>query len=506
MIYIYAFLFIFITTLSTAQDYNSYDIIRTTFPDVENLLDTEVAISPIDNSIFTAGYARINGISNVSVVKYLPNLTIDTSFGVDGLFNLPLNSNAIARDIIIQDDGKILVVGIVFSPNGDSFIIRLNPDGALDTSFNNTGVIMITNGFKNHLNTVTIVNNKILIGGGISSSEDQSSLALLRINMDGSYDTTFGDNGILLINVNSYYADGPASQFNTIVDFKIVNDLIIMLATTGNNVLTLKYTLEGQPTTYGGDGVVDLSSTNGSITLRPKEIFINSDNTAFIHYNWRCDGQACNPGGGSNVRGIIYKILENGENDISFNENSFYLISVLFPGAYDAIAVTENQDIYMGYFFQHDFRIKKINAAGDLITFWNASSHSLEARKLDPFKMILFPTESEILMLAQPSTGETDGHLSKIFANATLIGILGVDDITSTDQIKAYPNPSKDRFFLEGLFSNNAKVQVIDALGKVVFKKNITAFDKQIDLNDQPKGIYFIKIEGQATSLKVIKN
>lgn len=507
MRYLYSLIFLFITTLSIAQDFTSYDIIRTTFPGIDNLLDTEVAISPVDNSIFTAGNALVNEVNNVSVVKYLPNLTIDTSFGIDGLFTLSLNGNAIARDLIVQNDGKIIVVGSVFPPSGDSFIIRLNTDGTLDTSFNSTGMILLSNSFINNLNVTTIVNNKILVGGGISSSEDQSDLALLQLNMDGSYDSSFGNNGILLINVNDYFQNGPADAFNRIVDFKIVNNVIIMLATTGNNVLTLKYTLDGQPTSYGDDGVVVLNSSSSSVTLRPKEIFINNDNTAYIHYTWRCDGTACNPGSGSNVRGIIYKILENGEIDTNYSDNGFYQTSILFAGASDAIAVTENQEIYIGYFHLLEFYIRKINNDAEQISFWDSSSHSLEARKLNPNKLILFPTENEALILAKPRVGQEDRHLSKIFANATLIGILGVDDVLSTDQVKAYPNPSKDRFFLEGIFPNNTNIQVIDITGKIILEKDITITDKQIDLSNHPKGVYFIKINGQISSThKVIKN
>jgi hypothetical protein len=62
----------------------------------------------------------------------------------------------------------------------------------------------------------------------------------------------------------------------------------------------------------------------------------------------------------------------------------------------------------------------------------------------------------------------------------------------SEKNISVFPNPANDILYINGL-SQNTKVSIFDIFGKMVFSKQIT--NNQIDLNSFQSGVYSIKME-----------
>ena len=93
-----------------------------------------------DGTILIAGgtsRAPRNTVANLSVLKLLPSGAHDPSFGVDGLSEVVLATNSLGKSISIQPNGKIVVGG----QNGSSFVVvRLNSDGSPDSSFAGDGI------------------------------------------------------------------------------------------------------------------------------------------------------------------------------------------------------------------------------------------------------------------------------------------------------------------------------------------------------------------------------
>lgn len=524
MRYLFSIFFLFITAFSTAQDIDSYEFI---IQELEgHKLYGQKLIIDNQANMYAIGYSTPEELPDPDwrffVIKYLPNADLDTSFGVDGIFSYSFEEGTgFATDLLVLPNGKIMVIGnIRFIENNtllhNTFIARLNPEGTFDTDFNSVGYTILDDDYQSEGNKMILTSdNKILIAGGISTAEEQSNLAFIQLNIDGSYDTSFGTNGIQLMDTSSYYYEGDYDQFSTIEDFEIQSDgSMIALATTGNNYLIVKFTPElTLDTTFGnGEGLFEYNSSmqgyGTGYNYRPQNIFLNDDDTMYVFYVRNCDFTTCNAGDASNSHLQIAKIHQDGTLDTSFAEEGIFYNGKIYGGA--EVSVTADQKITIAYGNPTDFRLKKIDSQGNLdpslsgSSIWISANHSYTARKLAPTAMIAHPLDDEIIILGWHRGPGIDQLL--IFGNITLIGILGVDDVTGTDQIKAYPNPSKDRFFLEGDFSNNTKIQVIDITGKIIFEKNITITDKQIDLSNQPKGVYFIKINGQTSSThKVIK-
>lgn len=136
-----------------------------------------------DGKIIIGGQLFLfNGTTVNRIARLNTDGSLDTSFNQGSGANLPIET------ISIQDDGKIIIVGLFTLYNGTIInkIARLNADGSLDTSFDpGTGA-------NNNIDTCSIQSDgKIVIGGQFTSFDGTSINRIARLNTDGSLDTTF---------------------------------------------------------------------------------------------------------------------------------------------------------------------------------------------------------------------------------------------------------------------------------------------------------------------------
>lgn len=160
-------------------------------------LDTSFASSVFSAGIINTILTGVDGRILIGGGVTFPNAARDTFalLGPTGTLDPTFTLNATAaggtRAIAIQPDGKFLVAGLFNRVNGTSRqrLVRFNVDGTVDASFNTSTA---------NLNIVTNLliqpDGKILVGGAGLSQNNGSpgpSVALIRLNADGSYDTTF---------------------------------------------------------------------------------------------------------------------------------------------------------------------------------------------------------------------------------------------------------------------------------------------------------------------------
>lgn len=88
--------------------------------------------------VVTAVNASGSGSSqNIAIARYLPNGTLDDSFGSAGLFHLDVDGGTDdARAVKVYSDGSVLVAGsLTTDAHADFGLVKLQPDGSLDTTF-----------------------------------------------------------------------------------------------------------------------------------------------------------------------------------------------------------------------------------------------------------------------------------------------------------------------------------------------------------------------------------
>jgi uncharacterized delta-60 repeat protein len=138
-----------------------------------------------DGKILAGGRFRsVNGVARTHIVRLNPDGSSDTSF--NPTFYPSLDYDLFA--IVLQSDGKILVGGWFDEVNGAirQRIARLNPDGSLDTTF------VPPPGAINWISSIAVQpDGKVVIGGHfwILDGQDRSNIA--RLNANGSLDSSF---------------------------------------------------------------------------------------------------------------------------------------------------------------------------------------------------------------------------------------------------------------------------------------------------------------------------
>ncbi|MCH2223158.1 MAG: T9SS type A sorting domain-containing protein [Crocinitomicaceae bacterium] len=134
------------------------------------------------NRIVAGEFLNYNG----QPAKYLTRIT--PTGALDPTFNqLQVNPSYHILAIDVQDNGKILVGGAFSFYNGISRnIVRLNVDGTVDTTFN---IGNIANG---SISSIKIQpDGKILVGGFFTTWNGAPTNYIVRLNTDGSIDPTF---------------------------------------------------------------------------------------------------------------------------------------------------------------------------------------------------------------------------------------------------------------------------------------------------------------------------
>jgi uncharacterized delta-60 repeat protein len=134
-----------------------------------------------DGKILIAGkFHSLGGNTHDNIARLSSTGTLEATFTA--------STNGIIYSLLVQPDGKILIGGsftqVYSSPR--SGIARLNTDGTIDTSFNpGTGV----NGSA--VNSIVLQEDKILIAGNFSTYNGTSRSKIARLNANGSLETSF---------------------------------------------------------------------------------------------------------------------------------------------------------------------------------------------------------------------------------------------------------------------------------------------------------------------------
>ena len=220
----------------------------------------------VGGNAYTANPKNLNTTdTDVAVlIRYNNDGTIDTSFGNDGIvtynYNVIYNSNEInisVGKLVLQQDGKILAL-IEGGPS--LFFVRFNTDGSIDTSFGNNGILIFTTVFSSF---VIQPDDKIITAYrqehyNTFGQVDSSYFRTERYNIDGTLDTTFGTNG----NVTTDFGFG----YNAVLAITLLPDgKVIVAGNSYNDKFALaRYTANGDlDTTFDNDGKVITSLGNG---------------------------------------------------------------------------------------------------------------------------------------------------------------------------------------------------------------------------------------------------
>jgi uncharacterized delta-60 repeat protein len=191
-----------------------------------------------DGKIIVAGFSLdSNNVSKFSLARYNINGTLDNSFGSSGkIIESFGNDNCGSNSLIIQSDNKIVLAGYF---SGDFAISRFNMDGSIDNLFGTNGKI-ITDFYGNEdIGRCVAIqpDGRIIVTGNSSTN-----IALIRYNIDGTLDNSFGISGKIITNINN---NEVANSIALQTDGKIIITGGVHYDSTSFDLIVLRYNLNG---------------------------------------------------------------------------------------------------------------------------------------------------------------------------------------------------------------------------------------------------------------------
>jgi uncharacterized delta-60 repeat protein len=222
-----------------------------------------------DGKIIVAGTGNsgTTATNDFTLIRLNADGTLDTSFNGNGKLVVPVGTNAdTANGALLQQDGKIVVSGTVATGTFPDYgLIRVNADGTLDSTFGNGGKLILPVGVGNDASyVVTQQGDGKLIAAGYSRSttaaDSDWDMSLVRLNANGTPDTTFGSAGKVITHIGN--------QNDRIFAIQIQPDGKIVTAGTMNSQISNSLGGQFAITRYNADGTIDTSfGTDGIATL-----------------------------------------------------------------------------------------------------------------------------------------------------------------------------------------------------------------------------------------------
>ena len=235
----------------------------------------------------------------------------DSTFATDGVFILDASPDFddYFFDMIVLPDNKIIAVGYVISESGqsDMLLVQLEEDGALDVSFGVNGILVLDiNTWDQAFSVIPFIDGKLVVAGRSGPMSSATQMTVVMLNADGSLDEDFAQAGVLQVSAGF----GSSSANALLVD----EDNNILVGGNSNfDIHVLKFTSTGEPVPdFGMNGLATISYV----------------------FPLSCDDMALQPDGKLVIGGkvnpftddiVVIRLNEDGSNDEDFGDDSFFI-------------------------------------------------------------------------------------------------------------------------------------------------------------------------------------
>ncbi len=277
----------------------------------------------IDGSgkIVVAGSSYYNGYNgdDIAVVRYLSDGSLDLSFGTGGKVTTAIGSgDDYGYAVAIDDSGKIVVAGYSVSgsrTNTDVAVVRYLSDGSLDTSFDSDGKVTTNFGsfdirsFDRGYAVAIDDSGKIVVAGS-SNNGSGKDFAVVRYLSDGSLDLSFDSDG----KVTTAIGSGTSTDQGYAVAIDDSGKIVVAGYSYGSNndFAVVRYLSDGSlDLSFDSDGKVTTAIGSGTSTDQGYAVAIDDSGKIVVAgYSY-----------GSNNDFAVVRYLSDGSLDLSFDSD-----------------------------------------------------------------------------------------------------------------------------------------------------------------------------------------
>ncbi|MVN89119.1 hypothetical protein GO986_20470 [Deinococcus sp. HMF7620] len=205
---------------------------------------------------------------------------LDTCFGSGGIVRVDARTNDDLRGVVVQSSGKIVVAGDASSAQNDSdtVLVRYTAEGLPDTTFGTNGrAINVFGGDDQVLGLRQQTDGKLVIGGtnripGVNGNPSTygTDFAATRYSADGVLDSSFGTNGYAIVN---------RTGVDSLTALAVQGDnKVVLIGTTTTSARIVRLNANGSlDTTFDTDGIVDFKYSTTALVQVPNAVEIQSD-------------------------------------------------------------------------------------------------------------------------------------------------------------------------------------------------------------------------------------
>jgi uncharacterized delta-60 repeat protein len=496
-------LFILISFLSFSQSVqidSTYVLNGINKLEIVNGGDDQALLSAVqtDGKILICGPSYNPSANNTYpfVSRYLKNGILDSTFNNTGINVLSTLPTCSPYSMVIQNDGKIIIAGQEFYQGKlRGIVIRFTVDGQLDTSFNTTGYSRTANTSRDHFGrSVTMQNNKIILAGYIEKTSSNSDFFATRFLNSGLIDSTFGTNGFI---EKDFGGKDICRGVTVQADKKLILSGFEQNSSSPNMVRLLE----------NGSEDVSFSSNWASNDKYPysfpyQSIVLEDDKILSLGFSW--DSIT------SKINVYAMRLLPNGVKDLSFADNGEFMFNLPGEDTYGIYGLQrENGNIVIvgnsgtANTKQMDLFAIGLNSNGGIDSSFqdNGIYTTSISAKYDLLNAVHLGSNNTIL-----ATGyyNISSYTHKPVIVQFKIDKL-IDNITPLEKLlnfSIYPNPlSSDIIRFENNSGSDLLVTIYNVTGELIYT-NIKV-DKgtlgTINLELLHSGIYFLKAYSETT-------
>jgi uncharacterized delta-60 repeat protein len=473
---------------------------------------TDIAHSSVLDStgrLIVAGYS-FNGSSNDFVVtRYNTNGTLDTSFGTGGNVTTDFGSDDRGYGVAVDSLGRIVVVGSTgVGINMDFAAARYLSNGTLDSSFDGdgkviTGVGLYPNPFNDAAYSVLIDGSDRIIAGGYTETGFHWDFALVRYNVNGSLDTSFGGDG----RVNADIAGNRSETISSLAwgaSGKIVAAGHTLNPANGGNwdIALARFNDDGSlDTSLAGDGTLatTLSANNADLA---KDVVVDSLGRIVLAGYMSPDG--------TDVDLAVVRYLPDGTLDTTFDGDGVATTSVASGHAVgNGLAIdSQGRLVLAGYSrngTNREFLTARYLSNGSLDTaFGNDGIASTDVDAGESFGQDVLLDGNGAIIVAGYSNNGSNEDLAAIRLDAA-----GGSLRQSLREAKATPGPDRIEFNIPGAGPHT--IQPLSALPAITDSVIVDGWSEpdfagmpiiELDGSKSGAGVHGLRVTGSNSTIR----
>ncbi|MBL9142033.1 MAG: choice-of-anchor D domain-containing protein, partial [Verrucomicrobiaceae bacterium] len=306
-----------------------------------------------DGKFLVIGGGRPVTNQEMSVARFNADGTLDTATfgGGTGKFSIDVNpATTTDRGTCggLQSDGKIIIGGYsrTGSGNDDYAIIRLNTNGTLDTTFGTSGITKVDfNGGTDRANALVVLSDNSIVIAGMSSDFNLSpdiDYSVAKLTPNGALDSSFGTAGKVTVDVGEQQdsANGLTVQSDGRIIFCGQS-----FAANGDNIAVVgRLTPTGvvDPSFGGGDG---LYTARAAVPYAMNDVKVQSDGMVVVCGTANVSTQ---------LDGLVLRLTSAGDLDAGFNTTGILTLPLgTLTDAFYSLIIQADGKIIAGGFWQN---------------------------------------------------------------------------------------------------------------------------------------------------------